>query len=212
MVKKKKERLLLFDCDGVIINSLDHIYQGALEFVDHHGGKPFTKEAYREAFKGNVISEMFKMAGLSPKETKITKEDMQLFFGHYHKTSAYPGIKDLLEQLSEHNTLVIVTSTLTDVVTAKFEEEDLLSYFAGYLGPKASPFKDVKVRMALEEFDVPKQDTLFISDTVGDILEVNKTGVSTIGVTWGVHTKEELQEASPSSIVETIEELASILL
>ncbi len=208
---KKKEKLLLFDCDGVIIDSLDHIYQGALEFVAHHGGKAFTLEEYRNAFKGNVISEMFTLAGLSPKEEKITKEDMALFFEHYHKTTVFPGMKELLAELAENNTLVIVSSTLAEVITKKFEEEGLLEYFAAFLGAEASPFKDQKVDMALDEFGFTKEDAIFISDTVGDIKEVNETGVRSIAVTWGVHNRQDFEEVEGEQIVETVQELKEAL-
>ena len=206
-MNKNQGKLLLFDCDGVIIDSLDHIYQGALDFVKHHGGKPFTKQQYIKAFKGNVISEMFLLAGLSAKNLEITQEDMALFFVHYHKTKVFPGMKELLQDLAKENTLVIITSTLVEVITKKFEEENILQLFSGFLGPVVSPFKDKKVAMALEEFGFDKNNAVFISDTSGDINEVKKTGIKTIGVTWGVHNRSDLEEAEPTLIVENIKDL-----
>ena len=53
---------------------------------------------------------------------------------------------------------------------------------------------------------------LFITDTLGDIIESNKVGIKSVGVTWGYHTKENLSKGNPFFIAENFDDLRHFLL
>lgn len=61
--------------------------------------------------------------------------------------------------------------------------------------------------MIMSKFNAKPEDCIFVTDTVGDINEAKKLNIDAIGVTWGLHSREILEEAKPLAIIDTIEEL-----
>ncbi len=59
----------------------------------------------------------------------------------------------------------------------------------------------------LEKYKTIPENAVFITDTVGDVLEARKCGVKAIAVTWGFHGEATLQKAKPAKIVSTSEDL-----
>ena len=90
-------------------------------------------------------------------------------------------------------------------------EKGLTNLFAAFLGPRAAFHKDKKIKMAMDEFGYGPEQTIFISDTAGDILEAKKAGVPTVAVTWGYHPIETLEKVKPDHIANNIEELKELL-
>jgi phosphoglycolate phosphatase-like HAD superfamily hydrolase len=50
---------------------------------------------------------------------------------------------------------------------------------------------------------------LFITDTVGDIIEAEKCAIRSVAVTWGYHDTTNLTKAKPAAIVNDTTELLS---
>jgi phosphoglycolate phosphatase-like HAD superfamily hydrolase len=67
--------------------------------------------------------------------------------------------------------------------------------------------KGPKFKMLEEEFNISFNDTIFITDSTGDIVEAREVGYKSIGIRTGVHSKEELLELNPEIVVDSFEEL-----
>lgn len=65
--------------------------------------------------------------------------------------------------------------------------------------------------MALTQFGVSENESLFITDTLGDMREAANAGLKSIGVSWGFQRRETLLKGDPHAIVDTPEELFSVL-
>ncbi|MFZ3015756.1 MAG: HAD hydrolase-like protein, partial [Minisyncoccia bacterium] len=57
---------------------------------------------------------------------------------------------------------------------------------------------------------LPK-DVVFITDSLGDILEGNECGVKSIGVTWGLHGRETLKKGNPVAIIDDPRDLEGVI-
>ena len=57
--------------------------------------------------------------------------------------------------------------------------------------------------MLLDKYKITSEDAVFITDTVGDIVEARECGVRSIAVSWGFHEIETLEKARPAKIVST---------
>jgi len=64
----------------------------------------------------------------------------------------------------------------------------------GDVGGKSKPAPDVVIR-ALELLGAPPEETLYICDSLGDLIAAAGAGVRTFSVTTGGHTAEELKAA-----------------
>lgn len=207
---KKQEKLLLFDADGTVIQSFQQTYTAVRDFIESHSGQVITEEEYRTFFEANPLDNVMKAAGMETKE-KLTKAEVGVFFKNYKDSGIFDQIDDVLRSLVKNNILCIVTSSLIEFVTKELEEHDMVALFAAFMGPETAVHKDIKIRMAMEEFGHDKDSTFFISDTSGDILAAKKVGVNTVGVTWGYHGRDRMEKVQPDYIVDTPEELLKVL-
>lgn len=69
------------------------------------------------------------------------------------------------------------------------------------------------VRYVLEESGIPeKKEAVMVGDREHDILGAKENGLDSVGVLFGYGDREELEQAEADWIVETVEELKSLLL
>ena len=203
---KSSEKLLLFDVDGVIVDSFDEFFVEVRAFIRNHGGKTITSDDFRRFFEQNPLEQIMAAANLTKTEL-LASSGLETIIAQYKKTKVFEGMPDVLRTLAKHHTLVVVTSSLTDPVIEKLAEQGLDALFAAFLGPQAGVNKDKKIRMALDEFGFDSKNAIFVTDTSGDIVEAKKTGVRTIGVTWGYHDARTVSRAAPDAIVHSPQEL-----
>jgi phosphoglycolate phosphatase-like HAD superfamily hydrolase len=65
--------------------------------------------------------------------------------------------------------------------------------------------------MLEKDFDISSRNSIFITDTTGDIEEAREVGYKSIGITGGVHPKKILESSNPLFIVDSFVELESKL-
>lgn len=203
-----KEKLILFDVDGVIVDSFEEIYVYVSALIKKQGNVDISREEFRLFFESNPLESISKHIRTMPHEENATKEDFAGFLNAYSKTKVFEnGISEVIQKLAKNNTLVVITSTIIEAVTEKIAEKNLDVLFAAFLGPRAGIHKDDKIKMAIEEFGKNAKEVIFISDTSGDILEAKKIPVKTIAVSWGYHSRETLEKVAPDVIVDSPQQL-----
>lgn len=203
-MKKKLEKLLLFDVDGVIADSFEVIYKDIKEVFSNHGIHGFSKKEFKNIFSGNPLDTI---KNYLHKGNKINKRDLELVVASYEKVKLFKGMRNILMELSEFYTMAVVTSTIVSAVRKKFAQEGIENFFELYLGPQTAIHKDRKIQIAMKKLGVARERTVFISDTSGDIKEAKKTGVKTIAVTWGYQNKKMLSVSEPDYYVDNPREL-----
>ena len=74
-------------------------------------------------------------------------------------------------------------------------------------GLETHKLKTHKFRKVLDELNLKENECIFITDTLGDILEANEVGIPTIAVDFGYHERERLEKGNPLQIISNFEEL-----
>lgn len=189
---------LLFDFDGVIVDSYDATYK-----IMRHEDPGLTSDNYKQWFNGNVAKTV---------RSKISAAAVKDFFKRYLKQAAslplVPGMLELIKQQAKEKQLFIVSSTDTRSIRAFLDETGLGKYFTEVCGYESGVTKTEKILEIRQVYNLSKQDCLFITDTVGDVREGLVAGVSTIAVSWGYHSSGELAAAGPENVVHSPTELA----
>jgi len=195
-------KLLLFDFDGVIIDSLpryEQIVKTCLEKI----GNPIvqTREDFLDLFEDNFYEGLMKR-GI----------DLQLFRGTLQKVNheeleIHEAILPVLEQLSKNHMMVIVSSNETDTIRQTLERFGIDHYFQDILGADKGYSKDEKIQIAMYLFAIAQDHIYYIGDTTGDIREARNAGAHPVAVTWGWHSKERILAAHPDFVADTPEEL-----
>jgi len=187
----------MFDFDGVIDNNYElHFDLCCKKFLN------FTREEHRKQFDGNVHIEREKLKNRdtgfdflkclsdSRKERKIREE-----------------IKKTLINLSKNYTLGIVSSCneygIKDYLECN-QIQDLFSFLYGY---ETHKLKTHKFKKVLNDFNFKEDECIFITDTLGDILEANEIGIPTVAVDFGYHERERLEKGNPLKIISSFNEL-----
>lgn len=134
-----------------------------------------------------------------------------------HKTDLsrpYPGIPDLLHALRAEGIRLAVASNkyhqgTVELVRHFFDN----SLFSVVLGQRENiPVKPdpAIVHDILSATGIPASHTLYVGDSGVDMQTAHNSRITSIGVTWGFRTRQELKENGANHIVGTPAEIARI--
>ena len=215
------KKLVLFDLDGTLINSIDDLADSTNYALQQCGLPLHTVDEYKY-FVGNSVDPLIRRA--LPEEEKENQELFdrvkKIYLSYYaahskDKTRPYPGISDLLSRCNKAGVLVAVVSNKPDDITA-----DVVRYyfpqihFAATMGPKEGIPKKPNpagVREVLRITGIALEDALYVGDTWVDMQTAQNSGVQSCGVLWGFRTRQELVENHADFIAADAAELAEII-
>ncbi len=213
-------RLAAFDLDGTLIDSAASIVEGiracwsACGFPDIEAeaarrviGLPW-EESIRALLPGSGAAELAMIrayhddvtAGRRPAPPRDEK--------------AFPGAHEALRALEAEDTLLaIVTSRgnhrVHDILESCGFGGRFLCVKTVDHGPgKPNPYL---LRQAMAEAGVEPAETVMIGDTTFDVLMARNAGTAAVGVSWGVHPRDELTAAGAHRIAENWHEVPDLV-
>lgn len=205
----KKDRLFLFDFDGVIVDSLDFYEESSGLCFERMGFHAIaTRDDFLDLFEDNFYVALVKM-GLDVSEfDRVAKQidykvDFSMIVPFYEMTP-------VLEKLTRNNILVVVSSNSRKDIDQILSRYGFAHYFDDILSADFMRSKVDKILHAMKQWNIGKENTYFVGDTVGDIKEAREARVHTIAVTWGWHSKERLTRVAPDYLVETPKDFFNI--
>lgn len=178
-------RLILFDLDGTLIDSLPDI-AGAINRALADWGRPQRSLAEVQRFIGSGTLKLIERAC----DGDIPPGLIEAYRNYYDKhlldqTTVYPGIRQLLKQLkSDH--LAVVTNKYQSAAERIIEHffpdtfDDVIG--DGRFGRKPDP---AAIHYLMAHFDVSSQDTWLIGDSRVDRDAAISAGIHFIAVDWG---------------------------
>ncbi len=198
--QSKPKKLVLFDFDGVLVNTADLCYK-----IHQDANSGLTKERYKEltSYSWEEVIEKLRV-----EEGYKRPPD---FDTHYENGLITLSIHDILlgtiSVLTQKYILAIVSSSMSSSIRTFLEKEKAAAYFKDVLGSDVHISKVKKIKMILEREGVAPVNVVFITDTLGDIRDATECGVKTIAVTWGFQERETLQKGNPAAILDNPAEL-----
>jgi phosphoglycolate phosphatase-like HAD superfamily hydrolase len=203
-----EKRLVLFDFDGVIADTF-HIGHSVAQKMCVY----LTETEYRKQHEGNIHE---KIAAVRAADHGDRCDHTLDWIGQYlpeFKTHARPfaGMPELLKEFSKMYTLIIVSSTHDHLIKQFLEKFDLTSSVEGVYGAEISPRKDEKFRAIFSKYGIKPVQTVFVTDTLGDINEATSVDLPSIGVTWGFQDRATLERGEPFRIIDTPQELPAAI-
>ena len=214
MKNKNKNKVLVFDCDGTVLDTFELIEHIVFEtFKKVNPNYPLTIEE-AHSFFGPYINDTFKNYAKD-------EEELNLYINTYNHFAtvltekyikAYPGIKEALTELKQKGFIIVIASN-------KISKEV-------YRGLKICGLNDlVDDVIGAEQMDKPKPDpdcinkvkskynvkkVLMIGDTENDILCGKNAKSYTCGVTWCVSNSDDFKKWNADEIISDTLELIKL--
>lgn len=214
------KQLIIFDLDGTLVNSVADL-GNACNFALESMGFPAHSKAAYNIMVGNGITKLIERALPEDARRQQIIESMRKRFIEYYdnhlwdETRPYPGIRELLEQLTSKGIKVAVASNKYQEATRQIVEHffgDIpWSVIMGHRpGIPLKPDPSI-VFNVLAACPTPKANVLYVGDSNIDMETGYRACVERIGVTWGFRTRKELLAARADYIVNSPEEIMAYI-
>ena len=208
-------KAIFFDLDGTLTESGEGItksVQYALEKI----GKPEEDLEKLKVFVGPPLMEQFmKYAGV---DEATGRKAVEFYRERYevkgiYENHPYEGVEKMLQELKRKGYILAVASSKPEYyVTQILDYFKLSSYFDAVVGSEmngARTSKSEVIEEVLKRINMSdkRNEVLMVGDKEHDVLGARAAGLDCVAVAYGYGTQEELTEANPLKIVDSVDEL-----
>jgi phosphoglycolate phosphatase len=214
-------KLVIFDCDGTLVDSQHMICAAMGQAYDVHD-LPCPPRDRILSIVGLSLTEAFARLGAGegrvPLDTLV--ESYKAAFNRLRHAEddlepLYPGARAAIEALSARGDLVlgIATGKSQRGVRAVLGLHGLLDRFRTIQTADDAPSKPHPgmVQAAMKEAGIGPRDTVVIGDTVYDIGMARAAGARAIGVSWGYHAAADLHTEGADIVIDAFPALIPAL-
>lgn len=212
-----KYKAILFDFDGTIADTAPGIvHTMCVTFA--HLGMPIPDEAAMRATIGLPLSKALQQANhLSDADAALAADTYRQFFKSCEAglITLFPQVKETLQQLREMGMrMAIVTSRNVESLQLVLSTHHIADYFEILVtnndGLPHKPAPDMVLHL-LNRMEISADQTLVVGDTTFDILMGNGAKCHTCAVTYGNHTRPMLLTAQPTYMIDSFNEILSLI-
>lgn len=217
-------KLIAFDVDGTILNTLDSIVYQVNETLHENGFYKIDEPEYIRKALGYGSKYLIEQALMFHYnhiyDTKIIDEVLEHYTKRYNAepsylTVPYVGIVDLIKKLKEEGYMLVAYSNKPDTVLQPLFKElvgdGLFDVVLGLVDGKPGKPNPQVLNELIEKLGISKDEMLYIGDSEVDVETGKNTGVKTIAVTWGFRDRDFLETTPADYIVDTMDELKELI-
>lgn len=218
-------KLVLFDCDGTLVDSA-HVIHRCMQasFADHGFTPPSLSET--KSIIGLSLHDAIAilLKGQKSSTGKIPLDKMvQDYKDHFFRIRTaenlleplYDGIRDLLDLLKKQDNLIlgVVTGKSTRGLHAILDGHDLRDHFLPIRTADDCPSKPhpAMVSECCHEVGIDPASTYVIGDSTFDIDMAHHAKATSIGVDWGYASVADLTKSGAHHIISAPAEIADII-
>ena len=215
-----KKKLMIFDLDGTLSDTLGAIAEAVNLTLAHFGYPQKEEDAVRRAI-GSGARMLVKR--LMPEKEAENEERVTEVLAHYnksygeiymHTTEMYPGVGETVRLLARMGVKIAVYSNKQDAYV-----KDLVSmYFPNGEVSVARGQTDIPVkpdpagvRLILGELGATADESIFVGDSGVDLKTAENSGMDFIGVAWGFCGRDALAEMGAKVIIDEPSEIMNLV-
>ncbi|UCH83750.1 MAG: HAD family hydrolase [Candidatus Latescibacterota bacterium] len=211
---------IIFDLDGTLLDTLDDIADAGNAVLTRNGYPTHTKDDYRYFVGDGAPVLIRRVLPKDARKDELIERLYQEFRAEYArrwslKTRPYDGVPRMLEGLSVRGLKLAVLSNKPDDFTKACATEllasgrfDVVAGLREGVPPKPDPTGAMWIA---DELGVSPAECMFVGDTSIDIKTALAAGMEPVGVAWGFRPIEELESAGARRILESPDDIFSLL-
>jgi len=208
-------RLIIYDLDGTLVDTLDDITQAANVMLRQMGRPPLSPAQVRPLI-GHGVHDLVRRALDTVEPTRV-EEGVKRFRAYYaqhflDRSRLYPGAAEVLVYFRSRHQAIITNKPnpfSREILTGLGVAEYFVELIAGD-SPHPKKPNPAAVHAVMACCGVTPADTVFVGDSAIDVETGRNAGVLTVGVTHGFGDAQELAAASPEAIVQNFQELLEL--
>ncbi len=204
------KRYVIFDLDGTLLNSIEDLATATNHALESLGYPKHGLWVY-PTMVGNGVSKLLERALPEDARDETNLARMRQAFRAYYDehccdaTKPYPGIPELLEELTRRNFHLAVTSNKYEAAVVKlirhYFPDAAWSAILGHVeGLPVKPDPSI-VFKALSLCPTPKSECLYVGDSAVDMETARRACIESVGVSWGFRSILELKKAYADHII-----------
>lgn len=209
--------LVIFDLDGVLVNSLPVMrlaFEAALREVVDPDINTATVEKlfghYRQHLGKGFLNIMEEIN--LPQTLFVPFRHHSLYLQHY--VYLYPKVRSLIAGLQQYCQLSIVTGKDTARTLSLLKQLKIESYFDEVTGTDGKIAGKPAPDLLLHQMQVLKQsanNVIMIGDSVSDILAAQNADVTSCAALWGYTDSDQMKNKNPDYLASEPYELIAII-
>jgi phosphoglycolate phosphatase len=215
-------KLVIFDCDGTLVDSQHMIVAAMTKAYGAHGLVPPQREVLLSVV-GLSLVEAFTTLGEGVDGFPAAEALAEHYRDAFHAMRGpgspveplYPGAAEALAELARRDDVVlgVATGKSQRGVRLVLGHHGLLDHFVTIKTADDAPSKPDPgmVLAAMREVSADPADTVVVGDTVYDIAMARAAGAAGVGVTWGYHPAAALKEAGAVAVINRFADLLPTL-
>ncbi|WP_187424840.1 HAD family hydrolase [Marinomonas sp. IMCC 4694] len=213
--------LIIFDCDGVLVDSEVLSIDALHRLILAEGGK-LTKDEVIAQFQGRSMKsakeELFASQGVALTQVALDAMNVALFARFYQALQPIQGVADFIKSLTLP--FCVASSSHPERINVSLDATQLQAHFAGKvfsstMVKNGKPAPDLFL-LAAHTMGCSADSALVIEDSPAGIQAARQAGMLCIGLTAGAHAKhpnhtQKLIDAGANWVVDSYEDVAKII-
>jgi phosphoglycolate phosphatase len=210
-------RLVIFDCDGTLVDSFIAIHEAMVAAFRDFALPPPPEDMLRKMIGLSVGEQVAVLAPAADPDQRAAIENGY----RRHRLSRtdppeplFPGARACLETLDQRGHLLsVATAKSAKGLLATLDRHRLHRYFINVQTGDHHPGKPhpSMVLTSLAQAGVDPENALVVGDTRFDIEMAVNAGVTPIGVAWGYHDDHDLKAAGAMAIAPSFAALTTMI-
>lgn len=180
---KKEAKAVLFDLDGVLVDSIGAWQMAYNEILPIYGAKPISKDGFSKIFGNTIEKNVKKIANIPKKEAYNLV--IKFFTRNISHVKMFPEAEKILKRLSEKRIpIALISNSPRKIVMPVLNQFGLKQYFNAVITiedvRKGKPAPDMVLK-ACRLLKVKPKYAIVVGDTVNDMTAGKKAGCITVG-------------------------------
>ena len=222
MLAAPRPTLVALDLDGTLVDSVPDL-AWCIDRTMPQFGIPRRGEALVRRWVGNGVERLVERALTgewdAPAEPRLLRDASRAFLSLYSahgrdRSRVYPGVHDGLAALRAHGAvLACITNKPHGPAVELLAHLALLEFFELVIGGDSLPRRKpdpLPLLHACSELDVTVEQSVFIGDSINDVLAARAAGMRVACVSYGYNHGRDISEAAPDAVIDSLDKLASL--